>query len=123
MGARRRREEALHAAPGPRRRRVARIRLGERFGLHPLALEDAMNVPQRPKVERFDDYILIVLRMVRADQEAGDEQVSLFFGRDWVLTVQERADSDVFGPVRDAIRYRRGGVRAAGADYPAHLLL
>jgi len=98
-------------------------RLGERFGLHPLALEDAMNVPQRPKVERFDDYILIVLRMVRADQEAGDEQVSLFFGRDWVLTVQERADSDVFGPVRDAIRHRRGRVRDAGADYLAYLLL
>ncbi|OGK98233.1 MAG: magnesium and cobalt transport protein CorA [Candidatus Rokubacteria bacterium RIFCSPHIGHO2_12_FULL_73_22] len=98
-------------------------RLGERFGLHPMALEDAMNVPQRPKVERFDTYFLIVLRMVRLSQEVEDEQVSLFFGQDWVVTVQERADWDVFDPVRDAIRQRRGRVRDAGADYLAYLLL
>ncbi|OGL08604.1 MAG: magnesium and cobalt transport protein CorA [Candidatus Rokubacteria bacterium RIFCSPLOWO2_12_FULL_71_22] len=98
-------------------------RLGERFGLHPMALEDALNVPQRPKVERFEASFFVVLRMVRPGPEVEDEQVSLFFGRDWVVTVQERADWDVFGPVREALRQRRGRARDAGADYLAYLLL
>src|SRR5207249_2156414 len=83
-----------------------------RLGLHPLALEDVLNVPQRPKVERFDKYVFVILRTMRLerrpDVEAGgapiiDEQVSLFFGTEWVVTIQERADGDSFGTVRDAI--------------------
>jgi len=98
-------------------------RLGERFGLHPLALEDALNVPQRAKVERYDTHFFVVLRMIRGRSEVEEEQVSIFFGPDWVLTVQERPDGDVFDPVREAIRQRRGRVRSAGADYLAYLLL
>ena len=98
-------------------------RLGERFGLHPLALEDAMNVPQRSKVERYDDHYFIVLRMMRCIPEIEEEQVSIFFGREWVITIQERPGGDVFDPVRDAIRHDRGHVRKAGSDYLAYLLI
>ena len=107
-------------------------RLGERFGLHPLALEDVLNVPQRPKVERYDKNVFIVMRTVRVENAAGtdighgeivEEQVSLFLGPDWVITVQERSDGDCFSGVREAIRKRRGRVRDAGADYLAYLLL
>jgi len=112
-------------------------RLGERLGLHPLALEDVLNVPQRPKVERFDKHMFIVIRTMRCDRSPEttgaeidprsavilDEQVSLFFGPDWVVTIQERADGDSFGTVRDAIRHGRGRVREAGADYLAYLLI
>lgn len=102
----------------------ALAKLGERFGLHPLALEDVLNVPQRAKVERYDDHMFAVMRTMRvADGGLTEEQVSLFFGRDWVITVQERSDGDAFGPVRDAIRAGRGRVREAGADYVAYLLL
>ncbi len=99
-------------------------RLGERFGLHPLALEDVLNVPQRPKVERYDKHMFVVLRTMRlADGEVADEQVSLFFGAGWLITVQERPDGDCFGVVREAIRQGRGRVREAGADYLAYLLI
>ncbi len=98
-------------------------RLGERFGLHSLALEDALNVPQRSKVERYDTHFFVVLRMIRGLREVEEEQVSIFFGADWVLTVQERPDGDVFDPVRAAIRQGRGRVRGAGADYLAYLML
>ncbi len=109
-------------------------RLGERFGLHPLALEDVLNVPQRPKVERYDKHLFIVMRTVRVDVpvtegkerhpgEIVEEQVSVFLGPDWVVTVQERSGGDCFGGVREAIRKRRGRVRDAGADYLAYLLL
>lgn len=102
----------------------ALAKLGERFGLHPLALEDVLNVPQRPKVERYDTYMFVVMRTIRlADDTIVEEQVSLFFGADWLITVQERSDGDCFVPVRDAIRSGRGRVREAGADYVAYLLL
>src|SRR5688572_7114906 len=87
-------------------------RLGERFGLHPLALEDVFNVPQRPKVERYDKHLFIVMRTVRVEAadskevahgEIVEEQVSLFLGSDWVITVQERSGGDCFSGVREAI--------------------
>jgi magnesium transporter len=101
--------------------------LGTRFKLHPLALEDVFSMPQRAKIERYTDHYFMVLRMLRStgpgQVEIDDEQVSVFFGRDWVLTVQDRADGDVFDHVREAIRRARGRVREAGADYLAYLLL
>ena len=99
-------------------------RLGERFGLHPLALEDAMNVPQRPKTERYEKHYFLVLHALRrTDEGLLDEQISLFFGEGWVITVQERVQDDTFGAVRAAIRHGRGRTREAGADYLAYLLL
>ena len=106
-------------------------RLGERLDLHALALEDVLNVPQRPKVERFDTHVFLVLRTMRLERPRDDaaamaileEQVSVFFGRDWVVTIQERSDGDCFGATREAIRHGRGRVREAGADYLTYLLV
>jgi magnesium transporter len=98
-------------------------RLGELFSIHPLVLEDMVNVPVRPKVESHAEYIFLVLRMVRVDEndEVSAEQVSLVVGPSWVITVQERA-GDVFDPVRrrtvDGPRMRK-----RGADYLAYALL
>lgn len=39
-------------------------RLGERFGLHPLALEDVLNTGQRPKLEVYEDHLFIVAQML-----------------------------------------------------------
>src|SRR5262245_33883476 len=101
--------------------------LAERFKLHSLALEDVLTAPQRPKVERYTDHYFMILRMLRcvdqAHAEVDAEQVGIFFGHDWVITLQERADGDVFDPVRQAIRQRRGRVRETGADYLAYLIV
>src|SRR5438067_1242728 len=83
-----------------------------------------MAVPQRPKVERYDKHLFVVLRTMRlADGEVAEEQVSLFFGAGWLITVQERPDGDCFGFVREAIRQGRGRVREAGTDYLAYLII
>ena len=98
-------------------------KLGERFGLHALALEDVVSVPQRPKVEAYGNHYFLILRMIRLAPEIEEEQVSLFFGPGFVLTVQERPGGDVFDPVRERIRRNRGRIRTAGADYLAYSLL
>ena len=101
-------------------------RLGQVFGLHPLVLEDVVNVPQRPKVEEYQDHLLIVTRMVTpTEDEQGftTEQVSLILGKQYLLTVQEEPELDTFHPVRDRIRLKRGEIRHRGPDYLTYTLL
>ena len=99
-------------------------RLGEKFGLHALALEDAMNVPQRPKAERYDKHYFLVLRSLRRQEDGlAEEQISVFFGEGWIITIQEGVQGDSFGAVRAAIRHGRGRTRESGADYLAYLLV
>jgi len=84
--------------------------LGERFNLHPLALEDVLDIGQRPKVEQFDDYLFIISKMLYLDREdeIGGEQVSMFLGKTFLITLQEEPDRDVFEPVRARIRSGKG---------------
>lgn len=97
-------------------------RIGEVFGLHPLALEDVVNVHQRAKVEQYPNHLFIVSRMLEEQDPTRTEQLSLFLGPDFVLTFQERA-GDCFEPVRHRIRQNQGLVRWAGADYLAYALM
>jgi magnesium transporter len=98
-------------------------RIGERLHFHPLAVEDVFNVPQRPKVETYADHHLVILRMLRLTPQIEEEQVSLFFGASYVITVQERSGGDVFEGVRARVRAGRGRLRFAGPDYLAYALI
>jgi magnesium transporter len=99
--------------------------LGKRFNLHPLALEDVLDTGQRPKVEQYGDYLFIVAQMLYVDKERimCAEQVSMFVGKTFLITLQEEAEFDVFEPVRDRIRAGSGNLRRMGADYLAYALL
>jgi magnesium transporter len=88
--------------------------IGDRFGIHPLALEDVLNVPQRPKVEWYGDCLLVVLREVR--HPGPPEQVSFFLADRVVVSFQERP-GDSFEPVRERLRQGKGRIRAEGADF------
>ncbi|WP_218080600.1 magnesium/cobalt transporter CorA [Anthocerotibacter panamensis] len=101
-------------------------RLGQVFGLHPLVLEDVVNVPQRPKVEEYDEHLLIIARMVfPGTQGAGftSEQVSFILGKRYLLTVQEEPELDCFEHVRKRIRASKGCIRREQADYLMYSLL
>lgn len=102
------------------------LQLGKVFDLHPLVLEDVVNVPQRPKVEDYEDHVVIIARMVMP-KESGNgfysEQVSLVLGKHYLLTVQEEPQRDCFTPVRDRIRHGKGTIRKRGADYLTYALL
>lgn len=99
--------------------------LGERYDLHPLALEDTLHTGQRPKVEVYDDQLFIVVQMIYRDSEQRlcAEQVSMFLRKGILVTIQEEPDSDVFAPVRLRLRSGRGQIRKSGADYLAYALL
>jgi magnesium transporter len=99
--------------------------LGAYFHLHPLSLEDVLHIPQRAKIEDYEHYQFLVFHMPLLDPAAmGEtEQVTLFLGRSFVLTFQERPGSDLFESVRQRLRQARGKLRQSGADYLAYALL
>ncbi|MDD2389176.1 MAG: magnesium/cobalt transporter CorA [Desulfobacterales bacterium] len=100
-------------------------RIGQLFHIHPLTLEDVMNSGQRPKTEDFDDYLYVVFKMLYFDETENEviaEQVSLVFGKDYILSFQE-VEKDVFSSVRDRIRKGKGRIRNAGTDYLAYCLI
>lgn len=100
-------------------------RIGEILKVHPLALEDIVNVPQRPKTDVFPDQQLIIGRMVKLEGEGvlKTEQIGILFGQNYVLTVQEDPDDDVLECVRERLRKNRGTIRSLGADYLAYAIL
>jgi len=97
-------------------------RIGEIFEIHPLALADAVNTPQRPKAETFEKHEFLVCRMAQlAGREVETEQVSLVVGPHWVITFQP-GQRDVFDPVRARIR-SQSLICQMGADFLAYSLL
>jgi magnesium transporter len=99
--------------------------LGEKLGIHPLVLEDVVNTGQRPKLEDFEDYMFIVMKMLtfnQKDQTTSAEQVSLIPGKNFVITFQERP-GDIFDPVRKRLKKGKGRIRKLGSDYLAYALI
>ncbi len=98
------------------------VKLGHVCKLHRLALEDVVNVYQRPKTEHYDEHEFVVVRMPAMTGRFETEQVSLFLSRKFVITFQEK-QGDVFDEVRKRIREGRGRIRTTGPDYLAYALL
>jgi magnesium transporter len=99
--------------------------IGERFGLHPLVLEDIVNTAQRPKLDDYGNYIFVVLKAFAYDANLRDcqpEQISLVLGKDFVLSFQERP-TGIFAPIRERIRQRHSLPRRIGADGVMHALI
>jgi magnesium transporter len=68
--------------------------VAEAFGLHPLAVEDALNAHQRPKLERYDDSLFLVLKTlwyVDEDDAVETGEINIFAADDFVVTVRHGA--------------------------------
>jgi magnesium transporter len=100
-------------------------KIGKQLKVHPLVLEDIVHTGQRPKMEDFDNYLFIVLKMLQyndLENETRTEQVSIILGSNYVISFQED-EGDVFGLIRERIRANRGRTRKMGADYLAYSLI
>ena len=100
-------------------------KLGECFNLHPLVLEDILNIDQRPKIEDYEDYLFIVLKAISADPQSAEiasDQVSLILGPNYVISLHE-GNGDLFGPVRERLAAAKGRIRKSGADFLAYSLI
>jgi magnesium transporter len=101
----------------------------EKYRLHPLTVEDILNVPQRPKVEAFEAdgpfqaRLFIVTRMMQlVDEHILAEQVSILVGHRTVLTFQE-SPGDVWDAVRSRLRAPGSQLRRADASFLAYTLI
>jgi magnesium transporter len=105
-------------------------KLGNCYGIHPLVLEDILT-DQRPKIEDYDNYIFIVLKMLYYDEKGDDEmgdskidmdQVSMILGPNFIISFKEK-EVDVFNPLRERLRTAKGRIRKQGADYLAYSMI
>ncbi len=85
--------------------------VAELFGLHPLAVEDAVLAHQRPKLDRYDDTLFTVLKTVRyvehdeltATSEVVETgEIMVFSGSDFVITVRHGGHGSL-GPLREGL--------------------
>jgi magnesium transporter len=98
--------------------------LAEHVRIHPLALEDILNLGQRPKVDAYDRQLVIVLQTVHEmnGRQTTVEQVSIVLSDKIVITVQERP-GDLLDPLRQRLRDGAGNARFLKSDYLAYALI
>lgn len=99
--------------------------VGARFRMTALALEDAVNAPQRPKSERYEAHQLVVSRvpLIGEDEAILLPQVCLIVGERYLVTFQERS-LGLFDPVRERLRDAANHpIRSSGPDYLAYALI
>lgn len=101
-------------------------KIGIRFGIDHLILEDILSTHQRPKLEEFDNFVCLIVKGVMLDSDAvfkpRYEQISLLLLEHYVISFKEKP-GDVFKPVIHRLKNRRGRLRQKGCDYLAYALL
>lgn len=99
--------------------------VGKIFSIHPLVIEDIVQVNQRPKFEDYDSSLFFTLKMVSWDKENENfdfEHVSFVLAKGSLISFQEKS-GDVFEWVRKRLRGGTGRVRKLGPDYLFYCLL
>jgi magnesium transporter len=100
-------------------------KIGERFAIHPLALEDILNAEQRPKREQFDEFLLVIVKAVQwsaENKELNSEQISLVLGKDYVISFQEKV-GDQFAQLKTRLQTSTNRLRKNGPDYLMYAML
>ena len=99
--------------------------IGEKFSLHPLTLEDIANTTQRPKIDEYEEYLFLELKIPYykdATRAITVEQISLVVGEKFVISFQEK-EEDILEPLRYRIRNAKGKIRKLGSDYLAYAII
>jgi magnesium transporter len=100
-------------------------RIGRKFNLHHLVLENIIQTGQRPKIEDYEEYIFFLIKMLYLAPTGGfieEEQVSIILGKNFVISFQEKP-GDVFEAIRERLHDSKYSIRKKGSDYLAYSLL
>jgi len=99
--------------------------LTKHFEVHPLTLEDILNVEQRPKVEEFEEYIYITLKALLWDDSKKNfltQQLSIVLGKNFIISFHE-LDTNLFDNIREKMQTPNQNLRKHGADYLMYRLI
>jgi magnesium transporter len=100
-------------------------RLGERYGLHKLAIEDSLHVDQRPKLEEYPNHQFIVLQGFTSNPKNVCEltlhEHHFFLGPDWLISVHE-LPFDGLEQVRQRVRDEPQATMERGVDFLLYVL-
>ena len=100
-------------------------KVGEIYGIHNLTLEDIVQVAHIPKMEEYEKYLFLTMKMIKPDPETDDftiEQISFVLGDNYLLTFQEHK-GDPFDNIRERIQSGKGKARGRSSDYLFFLLV
>jgi magnesium transporter len=96
--------------------------IGDLVHVHPLAMEDVLNIHQRAKVDQYGDSLFIIARAIDEMDACDSEQISFVLRANVLVSFQQRP-GDSWEPVRNRLREGRGAVRHSGIDYLLYCLL
>lgn len=97
------------------------VAVAKEFGLSNLSLEDVFSTDQRMKLDYYENYFSLTLRMLDTPQKE-EEQLSLFVGDKWVISIVEHA-SDIFVPVVAYLEDTENKKRKANSHLLFHALV
>jgi magnesium transporter len=95
------------------------------FNIHPLVIEDVLNVFHPSKMEEHDEFLFLITKMIDYDKEKNElniEHVCFVLGKNYLITFQE-TEGDIFDLIRERIRNDKGRLRKFGPDYLMYRLL
>lgn len=96
---------------------------GKLLHLHPLALEDVINIGERSKTESYENQILVILGMpTKRAAQIINEQVSFFLGDNFVVSFQNGSE-DPFRAVRRRLHHPQSALRTHKTDYLLYVLV
>ncbi len=98
---------------------------GIQFNIHNLTLEDIAHVGHQPKMEEYENYLFMTMKMIKPNQERDEfmvEQISFILTEDHLISFQEQT-GDPFDNIRDRLMAGKGKARGRGPDYLLFLLM
>lgn len=99
--------------------------IAERFKMHPIAIEDAIDIHQRPTYIEYEHGHFISLKALSFEKDTKKirrEALSLYFGEGFVITFQEKSN-DTLSPLRERILNSKGRIRSRRTDYLAYSIV
>ena len=94
----------------------------KRFGIHKLVIEDCVDYKQRPKVEIFDDYILVIIKAIEFTTKVGSHHLAVIIGKEYVATISSNGHP-FLKELQDKLSKEKGKKFARGPDFLAYLIL